>query len=138
MTEWIGDLSYMLRRLGFGPKGGGGSKSMSSAKFSIMINGSSQGYCSAHLGLRQGDPLSSVLFTIAREPLSRMISAARKSNLISGFSPTSKAPRITHLQFAEDTIIFCAAEEDQVKYVLAVIRCFEAVWSQGQFEEKEN
>lgn len=86
----------------------------------------------------QGDPLSSVLFTIAREPLSRMISAARKSNLISGFSPTSNAPRITHLQFAEDTIIFCAAEEDQVKYILAVIRCFEAVWSQGQFEEKEN
>lgn len=35
--------------------------------------------------------------------------------------------RVTHLQFADDTLIMCKASETQVKYLRCVIRCFKAV-----------
>lgn len=50
-----------------------------------------------------------------------------EANLISGFLPATSAPMVTHLQFANDTIIFCAAEEEQVKNVLTILRCFKDV-----------
>lgn len=34
---------------------------------------------------------------------------------------------VTHLQFADDTLIFCAAKEEQVQNLVAIIRFFEAV-----------
>lgn len=40
----------------------------------------------------------------------------------------SAAP-ISLLQFADDTLIFCAANEDQIKNVKATLLCFEAVSS---------
>lgn len=36
---------------------------------------------------------------------------------------------ISHLQFADDTLIFCGANEVQVKNVKAILICFEAVSS---------
>lgn len=61
------------------------------------------------------------------ETLSRMFTVVGEAHLNSGFIPAANAPLITHLQFADDTIIFCRAEEDQVKNFLAIIGCFEAV-----------
>lgn len=80
-----------------------------------MINGSPHGYFPARRSLRLGDPLSPFLFVIAGEALSRMLTVARDAYLISGFKPALIGPRIVHLQFADDTIVFCGAEERQVK-----------------------
>lgn len=57
-----------------------------------------------------------------------MLTVAGQANLVTGFIPTSSAPMITHLQFANGTIIFCATEEEEGKNMLAIIRCFEAVF----------
>lgn len=61
------------------------------------------------------------------EAVSRILTTAGDANLISGFKLASIAPRIRRLQFADDTIIFCGVEE-QVKNLLAILRCFEAVF----------
>lgn len=58
---------------------------MSSAHFSILINGSPKGFFKAERGIRQGDPLSPFLFVIVGEALSRMIDAGNSANLIKGF-----------------------------------------------------
>lgn len=77
--------------------------------------------------LRQANPLSSVLFVIIGEPLSRILSTASKANLISGFQVANSASSINYLQFANDTFIFCAANVYQVKSVKASLLCFEVV-----------
>lgn len=100
---------------------------VSLARFSVMINGFPHGFFPPQRGLRLGDPLSPFLFAIVGEALSMMIDIAGEASLIDGFKPALTVPRITHLQFADDTIIFCGAEEEQVKNVVAILRCFEAI-----------
>lgn len=56
-----------------------------------------------------------------------MLLRAADANLIIGFRPTMGAPSLTHLQFADDTIILYDANEDQVKNVKVIMLCFEAV-----------
>ena len=84
---------------------------ISSSWFSIIINGSPKGFFHAQRGLRQGDPLSPFLFDIVGEAFSRMLVAAER-RLIQGFAAAPNSPIISHLQFADDTIIFCDANED--------------------------
>lgn len=58
MVDW-GLLFYMLHRMGFGAKWRKGIHNcVSSAHFSIMVNGSPKGYFKSSRGLRQGAPLS--------------------------------------------------------------------------------
>ena len=92
-----------------------------------MINGSPKGFFQAQRGLRQGDLLSPFLFAIVAEVLSRMAVEAENQNLIRGFRVTGMTPPISHLQFADDTLIFCEANEDQIKNVKAILICFETV-----------
>lgn len=46
---------------------------------------------------------------------------------IEGFSMGAGRVMISHLQFADDTMIFCDAESRQVAYPCCVLTCFEAV-----------
>lgn len=56
-----------------------------------------------------------------------MLLRAADANLIIDFRPTMGAASLTHLQFADDTIILYDANEDQVKNVKVIMLCFEAV-----------
>ena len=121
-------LLYLMRRMDFRSKWRTWIKeSISSATFSILINGSPKGFFPAERGLGQGDPLSSFLFVIIGEALSRMLSKAEACNLIHGFKPSQNAPSVSHLQYLDDTLLFCDADEDQIKNLVAILRCFKAV-----------
>lgn len=60
------------------------------------------------------------------EVLSRMIKMVGMG-YIEGFSMGSGRVTISHLQFADDTMIFCDADMRQVAYLRCVLTCFEAV-----------
>lgn len=61
------------------------------------------------------------------QALSRMIVVVESENLIKGFCLVSNVLVMSHLQFADDTLIFYAVEEVQIKSIKAILLCFIAV-----------
>jgi hypothetical protein len=124
-------LLHLLERMGFGRRWRLWIEScISSVQFSVLVNGSPEGFFSCSRGLRQGDPLSPLLFLLVMEVLSRMLRKVEEEGLIRGFRAGSNAAEglcISHLLYADDTILFCDANVDQLVYVRMVLTCFEAV-----------
>ena len=123
-------LFYLLGRMGFGLKWRGWIKAcVTSVHFSVLVNGSSEGFFESSRGLRLGDPLSLLLFLLIMEVLSRLLRKTKESNLIQGFhvgAVNSVGVRISHLLFANDTILFCDASRKQMLSIRLELSCFQA------------
>ncbi|XP_075645845.1 uncharacterized protein LOC142617023 [Castanea sativa] len=81
-------------------------------------------------GLRQGDPLFPLLFVLVMEALGRMLDKVVHDGHMSGFSVGRVEGRslvVSHLLFAEDTLIFCGADLDQVLFLHMIFIWFEVV-----------
>ena len=102
--------------MGFGLKWRGWIKAcVTSVRFSILVNGSPEGFFGSSRGLRQGDPLSQFLFLLIMEVLSRILKKTEENNLIRGFhvgAVNVVGVRISHLLFADDIILFCDASRE--------------------------
>ncbi|KAI0524473.1 hypothetical protein KFK09_003843 [Dendrobium nobile] len=72
-------------------------------RFSIIINGRNSEWIDAHSGFRQGCPLSPYLFIMCFQLVSNSIKQ-KGQDLGIRFSP--RGPRITHLLYADDVLIF--------------------------------
>lgn len=89
---------------------------ISTVKFSVLINISLVGFFSTQKGLRQGDPLSPFLFIQAMEGLSQFLARAKELQWIQGFqvgSNPATTVNVSHLLYADDTLIFCGADRQQ-------------------------
>jgi len=73
--------------------------------FFVLINGSASPFFHAGRGLRQGCPLSPLLFLLVAEGLSRALKDANKKGLIHGVQ-ISPNLQITHLLFEDDVLMF--------------------------------
>ncbi|GAU12618.1 hypothetical protein TSUD_121090 [Trifolium subterraneum] len=79
-------------------------------------------------GLRQCDPLSPFLFLLAAEGLSVMMRAMVQSNLFSGYSIGAENPTVvSHLQFADDTLLLGVKSWANVRALRGVLVLFETV-----------
>lgn len=77
-------------------------------------------------GLRQGDPLSPFLFIMVSEIFSKMLRKA-EVGFIPGFLVGNGGCRVSHLWFADDTIIFCDSDIGQLGYLRCILNCFKVV-----------
>jgi ribonuclease HI len=75
---------------------------------SILVNGKAVGFFNCSRGVRQGDPLSPLLFCIAEEVLSRHISSLVYNNKLSCII-SGRTILPSHSFFADDLMIFCKA-----------------------------
>nr|XP_025625497.1 uncharacterized protein LOC112717769 [Arachis hypogaea] len=108
------------------------------ASISILVNGSPSKPFKMERGLRQGDPLSPFLFVLVVEVLNRMIRDAVRNGIISSLLVGRDNIELSHLQFTDDTILFCPPDEETIRNYKRLLRCFEIMSGLSINFEKPN
>ena len=119
--------------------------------YSVLINGVAFGNIIPSRDLRQGDPLSPYLFLLCADGFSSLIIKAVRNQMLSGLSIYRGCPKITHLFFADDSLLFCKANSQECQQLIEILCLYEAAsgqkinadkssvfYSANTLEEKKN
>ena len=104
-------------------------KCISSVSFSLIINGSIRGLIKPQRGLRQRCPMSPYLFITCAEVFSFLLLQAEQQKLIHGLS-FGKELNISHLLFADDSLIFRRASMADCGNLKNILDCYSAASGQ--------
>ena len=88
---------------------------VSSISFQELINGKGSKHFKPSRGLRQGDPLSPLLFVLCTEGFSGLINKQVADSRWQGINMGIQAPTISHLFFANDSLLFMRIEEQSLR-----------------------
>lgn len=82
-------------------------------------------YFTHQRGLRQGDPISLMLFIIAVDVFQRMIGVA--NGILTKPLSTKYSQSIIALQYVDDTAIIANADLDTLVMLKIILRCFSSI-----------
>ena len=91
----------------------------------IKVNDEIGPYFQTKRGLRQGDPMSPILFNIVADMLALIINRAKADGQIRGVIPHLLDDGLSILQYADDTIIFFDHDLEQAKNLKLLLVAFE-------------
>ena len=94
---------------------------VSFVSYSVLINGEACGNISPSRGIRQEDPLSPCLFLLYAKGFSALIHEATMNQQINGISICRGCPLITHLFFADNSLLFCKAKEQECHALVTIL-----------------
>jgi hypothetical protein len=97
---------------------------VTSVRYQVKFNGTLLDSFSPSRGLRQGDPLSPFLFLLVADGLSTLLQSEVEAKTIEPVRICRRAPGISHLLFADDSLLFFKAHEDQAAKVREVLELF--------------
>jgi ribonuclease HI len=109
-----------------------------SPNLAILINGESSSFFRSGRGLRQGFPLSPLLFILAMEALSLLLKLGQAEGKITGIK-VSRTIKILHLLFVDDVLIMTndsLQEWIEIKEILSTFCCASGLlinWDKSTF-----
>uniref|UniRef100_A0A803L7F3 Reverse transcriptase domain-containing protein n=1 Tax=Chenopodium quinoa TaxID=63459 RepID=A0A803L7F3_CHEQI len=81
-------------------------------------------YCEGGRGIREGDPMSPLLFVLVLEYLTRLMRKISKLRRFRFYS-RCKSLGLNHLVFADDLMLFCNGDKNYVELLLRGLKTFE-------------
>ncbi|XP_009127063.3 uncharacterized protein LOC103851935 [Brassica rapa] len=93
--------------------------------YSFLFNDEVVGNIIPQRGVRQGDPLSPYLFILCGEVLSGLCSKAQLSGNLPGIRVSRNSPRINHLLFADDTMLFTNCDQRSCATLKTILQDYE-------------
>ena len=87
-------------------------------------------------GLRQGDLLPPYLFLFCAEGLNAILRQATEAGDIQGFSIRRRGPKLTHLFFADDCLLFCRSTLDECEEIQELLALYESASRQTVNKDK--
>ena len=110
-SRWIGLIMECVRTI----------------SYSILVNGDPKGLIKSTRCIRQGDSLSPFLFLICTKGLYGLTKKAARAKDINGFSICKRGPKLKHLFFADDSLLFCKANSQEYGNMLKILAEYEEV-----------
>ncbi|XP_062093665.1 uncharacterized protein LOC133799682 [Humulus lupulus] len=94
--------------------------------YSILMNGRVQGCFTGRKGLKQGDPMSPLLFVLVMEYFTRLLIQASQNKEFR-FHPRCKKLELVSLCFADDLVLFCKGTNRSVQIITECFKSFSSV-----------
>lgn len=124
-VEWP-YLKAIMRKMGFPePLNKLIMRCVDSVSFSFILNNCVYGTITPSRGLRRGDPLSPFLFVICAQGLSAMLTAYERANYFSGIPIDPGRLSISHLFFADDSLVFFKATREGCNAIKSCLNMYE-------------
>ncbi|GKA26637.1 RNA-directed DNA polymerase, eukaryota, reverse transcriptase zinc-binding domain protein [Tanacetum coccineum] len=101
---------------------------VTTSKFFICVNGEALGYFQGGRGLRQGDPISSYMFTLVMEVFSLLIAKNMQNKDKFKFHYGCKALQLTNMCFADDLLVLCNGDVESVGVIKKTLDQFSSIF----------
>jgi hypothetical protein len=123
-------VEEIMMRKGFDPKLRGWiMNTIKGGRVCVNVNGTNGPYFRTYRGLRQGDPLSPLMFNLVADAMDHILTRARVKGHIRGVVPHLVHGGLTHLQYADGTVVMVDCDKKSIANLKYLLYCFE--WMSG-------
>jgi hypothetical protein len=102
-------------------------KILTGGSVGVNLNGEESSFFKTGKGLRQGDPISPMLFNLVGDVFSRLLLKAANQGMVQGLLGDFRHGGVISLQYADDTIVFSSVEDYHLKNLKCCLVWFECL-----------